>query len=64
MNIDRTEGRQFAVGVVLSVIGMPQAFFGPGGSVNTVLANLEQTAKAKPEQYAEGIRDVVRECRL
>lgn len=62
-NIERFEGRRFAIQMLESVNGMPKAFFDQKGGIETVIDNLEAAAKVRPESYAVGIREVLREVR-
>ena len=63
MNLLYIEGHKYAIESIQAVAGMPAAMFDERGPLGTVLANLEQTAKGKPKDYAEGIMGVVRVAR-
>lgn len=63
MNLLYIEGHKYAIECIEAVAGMPAAMFDERGPLCTVLANLEQTAKGKPKDYAEGILGVVRVAR-
>lgn len=63
MNIQRQEGRQHAIDCLQSVIGTPMAMYDERGPLETVLANLEMTARRYPTEYSQGILDVCRELR-
>lgn len=57
------EGRRYAIECIENVSGMCKAQFDSRGPLGTVLDNLEQAAKGKPAEYAEGIMSVVRVAR-
>lgn len=61
MNIQRQEGRQHAIETIQAVINMHPAMFDERGPLGTVIANLEFTAQRMPKDYAEGMREVIKE---
>lgn len=57
--IDFQEGRNYAIAMIESVHGMPNAMFAIEGGLETVLHNLEESMKNKPDSYAAGIESVL-----
>lgn len=57
------EGRRYALECIENTAGMCKAQFDNRGPLGAVLDNLEQAAKGKPAEYAEGILSVVRVAR-
>lgn len=57
--IDFQEGRNYAIAMIESVHGMPDAMFAIEGGLDTVVRNLEQALEGKPDSYAAGIESVL-----
>lgn len=62
MSIDKREGRRYALEVLQGFADRnPHA---KEAKISELIANLEATAKVRPEAYASGIRGVIAELAL